>query len=60
MIRVEALNHAGSFDLLGIFEEDQRERINACIDENDNYFLHVIKTGTRRKLLWKNYNKGEC
>lgn len=55
MIRVEALNHDGGYDLIGLFEEFQKSEIKACIEENENYYLRVVETGKARKLLWQNF-----
>lgn len=59
MIRIEAINHEGRYDLLGVFEKDDEKRISACIAKNDNYFLRAVETGTPRRTTWMNFKEGE-
>lgn len=59
MIRVEALNHDGEWDLLGVFENWAKKQIDACIAENDDYFLRKVRTGHRRRVFWMNFEEGD-
>lgn len=55
MIRVEAKNHEDQWELIGLFENWQKSEINACTEENENYFLRAVRTGKRRKTIWQNH-----
>lgn len=55
MYRIEALNHDGEYELLKLFEDDDKDKAKKFAEDNDNYFLRVFATGNPRRLLFQNH-----